>query len=192
MKSRLLPGAGLVFGSGLSALLYQTTWLREFRLIFGSSTAASAAVVGIFMGGLGLGSALLGPRAEKTLRPLAFYARLEFGIAASAALTPTLIWLVRAAYIACGGTLTMGTFAGTCVRLLLAAGVLGVPTLLMGGTLPAMARFAVSDECSGKDNDATESQPADDAAMESNRRQRLEQHGGNRDPIAQSVGNREK
>ena len=60
MKSRILPGAVLIFGSGLSALLYQTTWLREFRLIFGNSTAASAAVLGIFMGGLGLGSALLG------------------------------------------------------------------------------------------------------------------------------------
>src|ERR1043166_3606538 len=145
MKSRLLPGAALVFGSGLCALLYQTTWLREFRLVFGSSTAASAAVIGIFMGGLGLGSALLGQRAETTPRPLAFYARLEFGIAASAALTPTLICLVRAAYIACGGTFALGIFAGTCARLVLAALVLGTPTLLMGGTLPAMARFAVSE-----------------------------------------------
>jgi hypothetical protein len=50
MKSKVTLGAGLVFGSGLCALLYQTTWLREFRLIFGSSTAASAAVLGIFMG----------------------------------------------------------------------------------------------------------------------------------------------
>ena len=88
MKSRILPSAALIFGSGLAALLYQTTWLREFRLIFGNSTAASAAVLGIFMGGLGLGSALLGKRAESTPRPLAFYAKLEFLIAISAALTP--------------------------------------------------------------------------------------------------------
>ena len=39
----------------------------------------------------------------------------------------------------------MGTFLSTCVRLLLTAMVLAAPTLLMGGTLPAMARFAVSD-----------------------------------------------
>jgi spermidine synthase len=146
MKSRIFSGAVLIFGSGLSALLYQTTWLREFRLIFGNSTAASAAVLGIFMGGLGLGSALLGQRAEKTKRPLAFYARLEFLIAASAALTPALVWLIRAAYIASGGTFAMGTLVGTIVRLLLAALVLAIPTLLMGGTLPAMARFAVSEE----------------------------------------------
>jgi spermidine synthase len=146
VKSKVLRSAVLIFGSGLAALLYQTTWLREFRLIFGNSTAASAAVLGIFMGGLGLGSALLGKRAENTRRPLAFYAQLEFLIALSAALTPALIWLIRAAYIASGGTFAMGAFAGTIVRLLLAAIVLVIPTLLMGGTLPAMARFAVSDE----------------------------------------------
>jgi len=145
MKSKVTLGAGLVFGSGLCALLYQTTWLREFRLIFGSSTAASAAVLGIFMGGLGFGSALLGRRAEMARRPLAFYAGLEFLIAISAALTPALVSLIRAVYIACGGTLAMGTFLSTCVRLLLTAVVLAAPTLLMGGTLPAMARFAVSD-----------------------------------------------
>jgi spermidine synthase len=145
MKPKVFSGAALVFGSGFCALLYQTTWLREFRLIFGSSTAASAAVIGIFMGGLGLGSALLGKRAEKAARPLAFYAQLEFFIAISAALTPTLVSLVRMAYIASGGTFAMGNFMGTCVRLLLAAIVLAGPTLLMGGTLPAMARFAVSD-----------------------------------------------
>jgi spermidine synthase len=146
VKSKVLQSASLIFGSGLAALLYQTTWLREFRLIFGNSTAASAAVLGIFMGGLGLGSALLGKRAEKTPRPLAFYAKLEFLIAISAALTPLLIWLIRAAYLASGGTFAMGPVAGTIVRLVLASIVLAVPTLLMGGTLPAMARFAVSDE----------------------------------------------
>ena len=150
MKSRLLPAAGLVFGSGLSALLYQTTWLREFRLVFGSTTAASAAVLGIFMAGLGAGSALLGRRAECQTRPLAFYAKLEFQIAASAALTPALIWIIRAIYVALGGTLEMGDVAGTIVRLLLAIVVLGTPTFLMGGTLPAMARFAVAEEDDGR------------------------------------------
>lgn len=146
MKSKIWPSAILLFGSGLAALLYQTTWLREFRLIFGNSTAASAAVLGIFMGGLGLGSALLGNRAESTPRPLAFYARLEFLIAISVAVTPFLFWVIRAAYIASGGTFVMGSFVGTVVRLVLAATALAIPTVLMGGTLPAMARFAVSEE----------------------------------------------
>ncbi|HST30190.1 MAG TPA: fused MFS/spermidine synthase [Chthoniobacterales bacterium] len=146
MRPKLWPGTGLIFGSGLCALLYQTTWLREFRLIFGNTTAATAAVIGIFMGGLGIGSALLGKRAEASKHPLQFYAQLELMIAGSAAVTPVLLSIVRAIYVACGGTLVMGAFLGTVVRLLLAAIVLGTPTVLMGGTLPAMARFAVDEK----------------------------------------------
>lgn len=150
MRSKLLLGAGLVFGSGVSALLYQTAWLREFRLIFGSTTAATAAVLAIFMAGLGIGSAILGKRAEASKQPLRFYATLELMIAASAALTPILIWLSRTIYIAAGGTAAMGLFVSTCLRLVLTAVVLAVPTLLMGGTLPAMARFAVNEEDTGR------------------------------------------
>ncbi len=50
----------LLFVSGLCALVYQTVWMREFRLIFGSSTLAGAAVLAIFMGGLGAERPFLG------------------------------------------------------------------------------------------------------------------------------------
>src|SRR5688572_25642697 len=84
----------LLFGSGLCALIYQMAWLREFRLIFGASTGASAAVLAIFMGGLGLGSLVLGGRADKQEQPLGYYAKLEIIIALSAAVTPLLLWAV--------------------------------------------------------------------------------------------------
>src|SRR4029453_8052043 len=86
--------AALLFCSGFCALIYQTVWLRDFRLIFGASTAASAAVFGIFMGGLGLGSPFLGRRAEASKRPLHMYGNLELGIAIFAALSPGLVWVV--------------------------------------------------------------------------------------------------
>lgn len=146
MNSRLLRIAPLLFASGFCALVYQTTWLREFRLFFGASTAANAAVLGIFMGGLGAGSAVLGRRSESKEHPLAYYAKLELFIAASVALTPILLWLAAHLYLALGGTLAMGLGLGSVVRLLLSAFVLGVPTFLMGGTLPAVARAAVGEE----------------------------------------------
>src|SRR5258706_456416 len=71
-SARLLPlasGAALLFGSGLSALIYQTAWQREFRLIFGSSTAASAAVLTIFIRGLGGGGRFLAPPAPRAGPP---------------------------------------------------------------------------------------------------------------------------
>ncbi|HWP64832.1 MAG TPA: fused MFS/spermidine synthase, partial [Candidatus Limnocylindria bacterium] len=132
--------AALLFGSGACALIYQVAWLREMRLVFGASTPASAAVLAIFMGGLGAGGYLLGRRADRHPRPLALYATLELAVAATAAATPLALVLVRAAYVAVGGSVSLGLGAATVLRLVLAALVLGVPTLLMGGTLPAAAR----------------------------------------------------
>src|SRR5262252_3349844 len=138
--------APLLFGSGLCALVYQVVWTREFRLIFGASTAASAAVLAIFIGGLGAGGLILGARADRHARPLAFYAQLEAMIALSAAATPGLLWLVRWTYVKLGGTIALGMALGTSVRLILAALVLGVPTMLMGGTLPAVGRAVETDD----------------------------------------------
>src|SRR5262245_37450073 len=146
MKSIPRPSAVaiLLFCSGLCALIYQTVWLREFRLIFGASTPASAAVLGVFMGGLGLGSAFLGRKAEASRKPLLYYGNLELFIALAAAATPLLVWLVRQLYGLTGGTIVLGHTFGTVVRLLLATLVLIVPTFLMGGTLPAAARSVSS------------------------------------------------
>lgn len=95
MNSQIIKVALLLFGSGMCALVYQTAWLREFRLIFGASTAASAAVLGIFMGGLGLGGLLIGKRVDQNAQPLRLYGHLELLIALSTALTPFLVWVIR-------------------------------------------------------------------------------------------------
>lgn len=142
--------ATLLFGSGLCALVYQTSWLRQFRLIFGASTLATAAVLAIFMGGLGLGSAVLGKRADASRNPLRFYANLELLIAGSAAISPLLLAIVERIYIATGGSTVLGPAFGTVVRLLLATLVLAIPTFLMGGTLPAAARAVESHDDDGR------------------------------------------
>jgi spermidine synthase len=142
--------AALLFGSGFCALIDQTVWFRQFRLIFGVSTFATAAVLAIFMGGLGVGSALLGKRADAHPRPLAFYGNLELLIAASAALSQPLLWLVAKIYFAAGGSVNLGLFVSTILRLILAALVLGVPTVLMGGTLPAAARAIETADDTGR------------------------------------------
>lgn len=150
--SRTLPICALLFGSGLCALVYQTVWLREFRMIFGGSTPASAAVLAVFMAGLGAGGLALGRRVDKNPRPLRYYAILELLIAGSAALSPVLLWLASSTYFGLGGTVTLGGFLATILRLLLSAVVLGAPTFLMGGTLPAAARAIEHDEDAGRRN----------------------------------------
>jgi spermidine synthase/MFS family permease len=142
--------AALLFGSGFCALVYQTAWLRQFRLIFGASTFATAAVLAIFMGGLGLGSALLGKRADRHPRPLRFYGNLELLISASAALSPLLLWVIAKVYFALGGSVVLGLFGASVVRLILSTLVLGLPTMLMGGTLPAAARAVETNDDAGR------------------------------------------
>lgn len=142
--------AGLLFCSGGCALIYQTVWMRDFRLIFGVSTLATAAVLAIFMGGLGLGSALLGRRADRDPHPLALYGKLEIGIALSAAISPLLLMLVRKVYIGAGGAAALGNVSATLIRLMLSALVLAIPTILMGGTLPAAARAVESNDDAGR------------------------------------------
>jgi spermidine synthase len=139
-----------LFGSGFAGLVYQMVWLREMRLVFGVSTAASAAVLAIFMGGLGLGGALLGRRADRSANPLKFYSSLEFGAALCAFLSPYLLDLTRTIYVGLGGSTAMGMPMATLARLVLSSLVLGVPTILMGGALPAAARAVESDADSGR------------------------------------------
>ncbi|MGB8297663.1 MAG: fused MFS/spermidine synthase [Polyangia bacterium] len=140
----------LLFVSGLAALVYQVAWLREFRLVFGASTAATAAVLAVFIGGLGAGAWLLGSRADRSARPLALYGVLELGTACLAALSPLLLWLVRTVYVEIGGSARLGLFAGTAFRIALSAFVLGGPTLLMGGAMPAAVAAVEVDEDVGR------------------------------------------
>ncbi len=133
--------AAFLFGSGFCALVYQTMWLRALRTVFGASTPANAAVLSVLLGAFAVGSAVFARRAERTSQPLRLYARLEMGVAASAALSPFLVDGVRAVYLALGGSTTLGAGA-TAARLVLSVFALGVPAALMGGTFPAMARAA--------------------------------------------------
>ncbi|HEX4354067.1 MAG TPA: fused MFS/spermidine synthase, partial [Polyangiales bacterium] len=132
--------APLLFGSGFCALIYQIVWTRELRLVFGASTAASSAVIAIFIAGLGFGGLWFGRRVERTPDPMRFYARLELAIGAVSALTPFALELVRALYVASGDSPRLGAFGANALRLVLASVVLLPPTWLMGGTLPAIAR----------------------------------------------------
>lgn len=128
--------------SGFCSLVYQTVWLREFRLVFGGAAPAAAAVVAVFMAGLGFGGKFFGGWVEKVGRPFRFYARLEIGIALAAMASPVMLGLARTLYLKTGGTAGMGLGAATCLQLLMTALVLGLPCFLMGGTLPAAMKFA--------------------------------------------------
>jgi spermidine synthase len=121
-------------------------WLREFRLVFGGATPATAAVLAIFMGAMGAGSAWFGRKAEASDNPLRLYALIELGVGVAALLTPLLLWLVRSLYLSTGGIAALGQVTATLLQLLLATLVLAPPCLLMGGSLPAAFKWVETDQ----------------------------------------------
>ncbi len=135
------------FLSGLAALLYQTAWLRQFSLVFGTSELAVATVLAAYMGGLALGSAIAGKYAGRITRPVLVYGLLEAGIALSALAVPLLLFAARALYAAMLGDQPAPPDAAAIGQpifyLLVAFVVLAIPTGFMGATLPLLIRYAV-------------------------------------------------
>jgi spermidine synthase len=130
------------FASGAAGLVYQVLWARQLSLIFGVTTYAVATVLATFMGGLALGSWVLGRAVDRRRNALAWYAGLELGIGLYALLVTPLFHALEIPYVALHHLdLSYTTLAS--LRALLAALVLLPPTTLMGGTFPALTRYWV-------------------------------------------------
>jgi len=129
--------AALFVGSGCSALIYEIVWLQSLQLVTGSSAVSLGVLLGTFMGGMCLGSLLL-PRLVSVRRhPLRVYALIELGIGIAGLAILFGMPYVDQLYVAHvqPGLASILMRAGICALCLL------VPTLLMGATLPAIARW---------------------------------------------------
>ena len=101
----------LSFGSGVAALIYEIVWFQLLELVIGSTAISLSILLATFMGGMCLGSLILSR--------WRLYA-IELGIAILGILVLFLMPFVGSAYSA--------------------AACLLPPTLLMGASLPALAR----------------------------------------------------
>ncbi|TAM59427.1 hypothetical protein EPN52_07915 [bacterium] len=135
----LLACAGL---SGAASLIYQVIWNRLFVDLFGSTTAATSSVVASFVGGLALGAWLFGRYSRHLRRPVLAYVVLEAGVAAYALLLPALLNAADdGIYGPAWRAVNDSPLLGAALRQTIGFTVLVVPTVLMGGTLPLMARI---------------------------------------------------
>ncbi len=55
----------LFFVSGISGLIYQVVWVREFGNVFGNTVYSASLIVAVFMLGLGVGSYIVGTWADR-------------------------------------------------------------------------------------------------------------------------------
>ncbi len=137
-SSHLLPFLMLLFfGSGFAALIYEIVWLQLLELVIGSSGISLGVLLGTFMGGMCLGSLVLPRLISSRFHPLRVYAVLELGIGLIAILV-----VFGMPYMA--DLYTRLYWHGVFARTFIAAVCLIPPTLLMGATLPAVARFVKS------------------------------------------------
>lgn len=127
----------LFVGSGCAALIYEVVWFQMLQLSLGSSAVSMGVLLGVFMGGMCLGSWLFPKRVDAKLHPLRVYAYLELGIGLCGLLVLLVVPLLGGVYTAVAGTGQFSVF----LRGLVAAVVLLPPTLMMGATLPAIARY---------------------------------------------------
>jgi spermidine synthase len=132
----------LAFLSGAAALAYEVTWAKLLSLTFGRTILAASAVVGGFLGGMGIGAWLYHLVQERVGRPLRIYAAIEVSIAITAA-GLTLVFEDLPGTFA---TLFHGIPPGLPMNLFRVVSVfflLLVPAALMGATFPALCTSVI-------------------------------------------------
>ncbi|OGI10228.1 MAG: hypothetical protein A3I68_07995 [Candidatus Melainabacteria bacterium RIFCSPLOWO2_02_FULL_35_15] len=137
----------IVFGcflfSGISGLIYEVVWTRMLTYVFGGTTLAVSTVLTAFLGGLALGSYIGGKFIDRFKKPLLAYGALELAIGIYGLLVPVIfsehflspIWQTVV-------QMFEGVqFVSYLVRFLISVALLGIPTVLMGATLPVLSRY---------------------------------------------------
>jgi predicted membrane-bound spermidine synthase len=130
--------SGILFLSGIGALIFETLWLRLSGLAFGNSVWAAALILSSFMAGLALGSAIAASSRIRRWRPLHLYALLELFVALFGCTIvfglPMLGELMRPVWQ------TLWNYQPTLLglRFIVSFLILLVPTTAMGLTLPVL------------------------------------------------------
>ncbi|MFI8393453.1 fused MFS/spermidine synthase [Pseudomonas sp. NPDC078863] len=128
----LIP-ALLLCISGAAALVYQVLWIKQLSLVVGVEVYAITTGISAFFAGLALGGWLFGRWADRLQQPVLLYAGLE----------------VLVAMLGVGATVAMSLAANAFAWLqghvsvlawLLPFALVGIPAVLMGGTLPVLVR----------------------------------------------------
>ena len=131
------------FLSGAAGLVYQVAWTKSLGLLFGYTAYSTATAIAVFMAGLALGSYFIGKRSESSGAPARVYAWLELAVGLTGALSLAGLALVRGIYLQLHPFIGTSKFLLLGFRVLGATLVLGIPTLLMGGTFPVLMRGVV-------------------------------------------------
>jgi len=118
-------------------------WIRSFSLVFGSTVVAMSLVIAVFFTGLALGSQIFGKVSISIRNPVRLYAILEILISLYALIFPQILSSAENIYASLHPFLSANSLLLILARVLIACLVLLLPTMMMGGTLPILARYFI-------------------------------------------------
>ncbi len=131
----------IAFGfSGAAALIYEVAWTRSLALILGSTTYALSTMLSTFMAGLALGAWIGGKLADRGKNLLLLFGIMELGIGIFGLITIPLINSLSPFYFKIYRTFHLSPNVFLAIQFVLCAGVMLVPTTLMGATFPVISR----------------------------------------------------
>jgi len=131
----------LFFVSGAAGLMFEVVWFHRCGLVFGNSVWSTSLVLSSFMGGLALGSVVVG-RLGARAATLRAYAVLEASVAAAGITLTYALPGLTPVVAALAGPIAQHVWLVNLIRLAGAFAVLLVPAMAMGATLPVLVGAA--------------------------------------------------
>lgn len=123
--------AFIFFASGFSSLIYQVAWQRILTLYYSVENISTTLIVSVYMFGLGLGAIVGGYLTDRISRRIEFYFCIELLIG--------LFGCISIPFLAFLGKSTAGS--DISVSFIYMFLFLGLPTFLMGITLPLLTKI---------------------------------------------------
>src|SRR4051812_34837333 len=129
--------------SGAAGLIYESIWTRYLGLFVGHSAYAQVIVLVIFLGGMSLGSYLIGRRTVTIARPLIWYAIVELATGVIGLFFHELfVGTTGVVYDHIFPAIGLGVLQ-TAVKWTVAAGLILPQSILLGMTFPLMSAGVV-------------------------------------------------
>ncbi|MFM0180159.1 fused MFS/spermidine synthase [Paraburkholderia aspalathi] len=123
----------LLFISGAASLIYQVLWIKQLALVVGVEVQAVTTGVSAFFAGLAVGGWIFGRLADRLARPLRLCALLEAGVLVLALSSTWMLPHAAAPFASLQDRIGPLAWALPFV-------LVGLPAVLMGGTLPVLMR----------------------------------------------------
>jgi spermidine synthase len=127
--------------SGMTALIYEVTWIRPLQLIFGSTTYTVSIIFSTFMSGLAVGSMMMGKFVDRIKDLPGTYALLLFGIGMYGILLIPAFNSLPHLYSTVYNLSSHNFILFSIFQFILFFVLLLLPTTLMGATFPVVVKF---------------------------------------------------